>query len=173
MQPEKCFNCKSEVSRDEVFCSECGFPQNGTDEEKNKFEYRIKIKKDAYEEAQKKVRGVRTLLFVLAGINVLAGCYYLFFSGNETFFADGIATMVSALVFIGCAIWVNKQPLTGILAAFIFWIVLQVLSAVVLPETLLKGIIWKIIIIGVFIKGINSAKDASKYSEQLSAMKAK
>lgn len=172
MNTTECFNCKHLVSADEIYCSECGYPQNGSDDDKNTFERRIMRKKEVVKDAEKRIKNVKILLYVLAGLSVVVGLFYIF-GGNENLFADGIVSLISGLVFIGCAIWVNKQPLTGILAAFIYWIVLQVLYSIVVPSSIFSGIIIKIIIIGVFIKGINSAKDASKYQEQLSAMKAK
>lgn len=168
----RCENCGAIVKGDEHFCGECGFPQHGTEDEKSTFHRRILRKKEVVKDAQKRVKNVQILLYILAGINVVVGSIYTF-GADESLFVDGLASLVTGLVFIGCAVWVNKQPLTGILAAFVFWIVLQLLTAVLLPESIFRGILIKIIIIGVFVKGINSAKDAAKYSEQLASMKAK
>lgn len=166
----KCSNCKASIDDSSTYCANCGFPERGSDEEKNKFLYRIKLKEDVVKDAEKKVRGVKTLLYILAGINAVAGFFFIFVLDSEMTFADGIGFLVAAMVFIGCAIWVNRQPLMGVLAAFGFYLFIQVLSAVVDPSTIFQGILLKIIIIGVFIKGINSAKDAKKYRAQLAEM---
>lgn len=165
-----CSNCKSPIGESDAFCGNCGFPEKGTDDEKNKFHYRIKLKTDVVKDAEKKVRNVRTLLFVLAALNIVLGFFFIFILDSGLTFADGVGFLISALVFIGCAIWVNKQPLMGVLAAFGFYLFLQVLGAIIDPTTIFKGIILKIIIIGVFIKGVNSARDAKKYKEQLAEM---
>ncbi len=173
MEAITCSNCKSDLRTEDVFCSECGYPERGTDIEKNNFERRIILKKRVVKDAEKKVDSVRIMLYILAGLNIVIGTYYVFLSGDEFLFIDGIAALITGIVFIGCAIWVNNQPLTGVMAAFIFWIVLQILAAIVDPASIFSGILLKIVIIGVFIKGINSAKDAVKYSEQLASMKVK
>ncbi|MEQ8626388.1 zinc ribbon domain-containing protein [Ekhidna sp.] len=165
-----CSNCQKPINESDTYCGNCGFPENGSDEEKNKFHYRIKLKTDVVKDAEKKIKNVKTLLFVLAGLNILLGFYFIFILDSNLTFADGVGLLISALVFIGCAIWVNKQPLMGVLAAFGFYLFLQVLAAVVDPSTILQGLLLKIIIIGVFIKGINSARDAKKYREQLAEM---
>ena len=53
-----------------------------------------------------------------------------------------------------------------------FWILLQLSVVLVDPALLFNGILLKIIFIGIFIKGISSAKDAKKYTGQLKEMNA-
>ncbi|MEP1034089.1 hypothetical protein [Ekhidna sp.] len=165
-----CSNCKSTIDDSSTYCANCGFPERGSDEEKNKFLYRIKLKQDVVKDAEKKVRSVKTMLYILAGINLVAGFFFIFILDSELTFADGIGFLITALIFIGCAIWVNRQPLMGVLAAFGFYLFIQVLATVVDPSTIFQGILLKIIIIVVFVKGINSARDAKKYRDQLTEM---
>lgn len=162
-----CSKCNTSISNEDLFCSNCGYPERAGKREKDKYEYRIKLKKDVIEDAEKKLKNVKILLFVIAGFNLLMGLYQLII--NEAIY-DGIAGLIAAGIFIGCAIWVEKQPLTGILAAFIFWILIQSAVVFVDPALLLRGIILKIVIIGIFIKGISSARDYKVYSEQLKEM---
>ena len=165
-----CSNCKSTIADSDSFCANCGFPERGTDDEKNKFHYRVKLKQDVVRDAEKKVRGVKTMLYILAGLNLVLGVVFIFFMDSDLTFADGLGFLITALVFTGCSIWVNKQPLIGVMSAFGFYIFLLVLSGIFDPNTIFQGLLLKIIIIGVFIKGINSARDAKKYSEQLAEM---
>ena len=167
----QCSHCKAELQSEDIYCPECGYPERADDVEKNKFEHRIMLRKRVLKDSQKKIKNVQILLFILAGINILLGLYYLFILNDEMIFVDGIAVLITGLVFIGCAIWVNNQPLTGILAAFFFWVLLQVLAAIVTPSSIIAGVLLKVIIIGVFLKGISSAKDAKKYADQLAEMK--
>ncbi len=165
----ECSKCNSNLKEEDIFCPNCGYPENADQKEKDKYAYRIKLKSDVVQDAKKKLKNVKILLYVIAGINFLIGIYYL---SNEMTFADGIGSLISGFIFLGCVFWVNKQPLTGILAAFIFWIILQLSVIFIDPSLLFRGIIIKIVIIGVFIKGINSAKDFKSYSEQLKEMNA-
>ena len=162
-----CSNCKSSMEITQDYCQQCGFPENKEDKEKDQFHYRIKLKKNVLAEAQKKLKNVKILLFILAALNLIVGIFYASTLGVG---AEFLGCMISAAVFVGCAFWVDKQALTGILAAFIFYLLLQVISIIISPVNIFSGILWKIIIITVFIKGINSAKDYKDYKAQLSEM---
>jgi len=163
-----CSKCATILGENDKFCNSCGFPENGSEEEKKKYEYSIKLKKDVIEDANKRLKNVKWVLYIIIGINVLAGIYYL--TDDATFF-DGLGSLIAAAIFTGCLFWVNKQPLAGILAAFVFWIVLQLLTIVVDPTTIIQGIILKVIFIAVFVKGIASARDVKKFTAQLNEMK--
>lgn len=161
-----CSNCGSEVDETEKFCSNCGFPEGGDEKEQSRFMFSVKLKQDALKEAKGKLRNVRVMLYVLAGIYVLTGIFWL---TRSTGFADGIASIIAAVVFIGCAILVKKQPLIGVLSAFIFWLVLQLSVVFVDPAMLLNGLILKIVVIVLFAKGIQSARDAKDFTDKLKA----
>lgn len=164
-----CSKCNSPLTEEDKFCSNCGYPERGTTAEKNKYNLSVKLKKDVVDDAKKKLKNVKILLFVVAGINVIVGIVQLM---DAITFNDGIGSLITAAVFLGCVIWVNNQPLTGILAAFSFWVLLQLSVVLIDPTLLLSGLFLKIVIIGIFIKGISSARDAKKYAEQLKEMKA-
>ena len=164
-----CSKCSSPVAEHDKFCNECGFPENGSQKEKELYDYRIKLKMDVVEEAQKKLKNVKVLLYVIAGLNFAIGAYFV---TTDTNIADGLFNMFSAAIYLACVIWVNKQPLTGVLAAFVFWIVTQLLLVLVDPALLFNGIILKAVFIGIFIKGISSANDVKKYTAQLKDLKA-
>jgi len=164
-----CSKCSTPLMENDTFCNNCGYPEKGSQNEKGMYEYRIKLKKDVLDDAKKKLRNVKILLGVLAGINILFGIYFLM---NDSTFYDGLGSLITAAVFSGCALWVDKQPLTGILAGFGFWILLQLMAIFIDPANLFSGIILKIIFIAIFIKGIASAKDAKVYTDQLKEMKA-
>lgn len=164
-----CSKCQNSMSTDDIYCTNCGYPERGSQEEISKYNHSIKLKMDVITEGVKKLKSVKILLYVLAGINAAFGIYYL---TNELTFADGIGSLIAAGVFLACVIWVNNQPLIGVLAAFIFWILLQLSVVLVDPLLLFQGIILKIIFIGIFLKGISSARDAKKYQDQLREMKA-
>lgn len=164
-----CSNCKIPLYENDLFCGNCGYPERGDSNEKYKFNYNINLKKEAIEKAGKKLRNVKILLYVIAGINFLVGIYYLM---NEVTFVDGIGSLIAAAIFVGFVFWVNKQPLTGILAAFIFWIVLQLSVVLDDPALLFRGLLLKIIFIAIFVRGISSAREVKKYSEQLKETKA-
>lgn len=163
----KCSNCNNDIQKTDVFCGNCGYPENGTEQEKRKFNYSKKLKQNVIEDAKKKLKNVKIVLYIMAGVNLLALFYYI----SQSAMAEVIGSIVGAVVFIGCALWVNKKPLIAILSGFGFWILLQILSGIIEPESLFQGLILKIIIISVFIKGIKSAKDYKDFNLKLGLSK--
>lgn len=163
-----CSKCGSSLNENDVFCNSCGFPERGTLEDKKKYNFSIHLKKNVIEDANKKLNNVKILLYVITGLNVIIGLINL---SNDYSYAQGIGNLIAAALFLGCALWVNNQPLVGVLAAFILWILLQLSVVLINPALLFSGIILKVIFIGIFVKGIASAKDYLKFSEQLKEMK--
>jgi hypothetical protein len=54
-----------------------------------------------------------------------------------------------------------------VLSAFGFWLLIQILSAILEPTSLFQGLLLKIIFISIFIKGIKSAKDYKDFTAKL------
>lgn len=160
----KCSNCNSEISNSDVFCSNCGYPENGSDQEKNKFNYRIKLRQDVVKDAKQKLVQIQFFLAFLGVLYTALGMYFLYSGFN---LVDYLANFIVAAIFFACIYWVKKQPLTGVISAFIFWIILQLSVVFEDPSLLIRGIVLKIIIIGVFIKGITNARDYKEFSSKL------
>lgn len=164
-----CSRCNTQLTEEDIFCPNCGYPEKASEEEKKKYDYRIKLRQDIVDDAKKKLKNVKILLYVIIGLNVVLGIYYL---TDEFTVADGIGNLIAALIFAGCLVWVNKKPLAGILAAFIFWLLLQLSVVLIDPALLFSGLLLKVLFFGVFIKGITSARDYVKYTAQLEEMNA-
>lgn len=164
-----CSRCNTPLSEEDIFCPNCGYPEKADIEEKNKYNYRIKLRKDILKDAEKKLKNVKILLYVIIGLNIILGVVFLL---DQATFSDGLGSLISAGIFAGCLLWVNKKPLAGILAAFIFWLLLQLSVVLIDPALLFSGLLLKVIFLGVFIKGITSARDYNKYSDQLEEMNA-
>lgn len=165
----KCPNCCATLEDGSKFCHECGFPARGDDKEQKQYYHRKKLKYDVWQEANKKVRRARNLILVIAGLNFIAGLIYLL---ATELMADAVGMLIAAVVYLGCAIWATRQPLMGFLAALSLFIIIWVVSAIVDPSYIYRGIILKIIFLVIFIRGISSARDAKNYEKQLKEMKA-
>ena len=161
-----CGHCNQPVSPDEKFCTNCGYPANGTEREQRNFYIALENKKNLVKDSQKKIRNVKIMLGIIATIQALAGFFYLF-SAAEIGSVLAIIQFVAVLLILGCIIWVNHNPLTGIMAAFVVYILLVILSSLGDPVNLVRGLLWKIIIIGIFIKGIAAARDAKEFASQI------
>lgn len=162
-----CGNCNAEIST-EKFCTRCGFPANGTDEEKTQYKGRVYNTKLSLKEAQEKIDKAKLIIYLLAGLEFIFAMVY-------GFGKDDIPTMIVELIvcvlYLILAVWANKNPFGAILTCFIVYLTLQVIRIVVEPATIFSGILWKILIIGGFIKGLQSASEAQKLIKEINQYK--
>lgn len=159
-----CENCQATVAADEVFCPACGFPQNGTEDQKQQFKNRIHVKKKLLREVEKEVKKGKNTLIVLGILNGLIGLYYAFFLED---IGAMVVQMIVAIIYIGLSIWVDKQPFGALLSALILYLTIVLILAVIDPVTIFSGIIWKILIIGFLVRGIKSGHEARNIYREL------
>lgn len=149
-----CTHCETLIQKNQKYCPGCGYPQRGTAGEKSKFHADRILKNSKAKEAPKLIRQARNTLFVIAGITLLSGLFMFYFQ-------DDIATLIAAVImtaiYVILGFWSQQKPLIALVCALLLYLTNIVLSAVIEPETIYKGIIIKIIIIVFLAKGINSA----------------
>ncbi len=150
----------------DIFCQACGFPMKGTEEEQRSYRLRISSRKRLLADANKKISNAKTALFVLAGLVTLYGVI-MFFSEDDT--ASLIGALLIAIIYLGLAAWASKNPFGAILTGMIIYLTLWVLDILVDPSAIYSGIIIRILIIGAFVKGIKSAREAKVLLQQIPA----
>lgn len=112
----------------------------------------------------KHIRQARNTIFIAAAV-LLANVLILAFSlpeGYEYAWVDlGLwGVFIAAFVFLG--FWTKKKPYYAIIGALILYGVFIALNAMLDITTLYKGIIMKVIIISLLIKGLSDAKSAQE-----------
>lgn len=163
-----CSNCNASIAPEDVYCGNCGYPERGTAKEIDRYNYSITLKKNVLNDANKKIKHVRILLYIITAVSLIMGLFHISIDN----YADGIALLIAAALYLACSIWVKKKPLIGIVTAFTLWLIFQLSVVLIDPVLLFKGIILKILVFSMFVKGIVSAKDAQSYSTQLKDLKA-
>lgn len=68
-----------------------------------------------------------------------------------------ILNVFLALIMLGLSFWAKKSPLGALIVATSIYVAIIVLNAAVDPSTLAQGLIMKIFIIGMLLKGIKSS----------------
>ncbi len=123
----RCANCNEIVLDTDTFCTHCGYPQNGTEEQKR--EYLNKKSEISKEEAdaRKKIRVGTTTLFVLTGLALLAGLVLLG-AGDEDYFNLGLGTLILGIVYLALGLWSRKAPFPALITAVILYGTLVVAS---------------------------------------------
>ena len=163
-----CEHCKAENPLDKKFCTQCRYPIAGTDEEKRRFHSEIAKNKILLRDAEEKIRSAKNIIYILAAFSFLLGLI-LFFTVNDA--ASLVVYSVICVLYLGLAAWCSSNPFGAILTAFIVYLTLQLVSAFVDPISIVSGFIWKIIFIGAFIKGIQSASEARNFMRELEKAK--
>jgi hypothetical protein len=165
-----CYYCKSTGLREEdKFCPNCGFPQQGTQQEMQGFLIKIKHKNELLAEQKKKINRARNYLYALAALYLVVGVFISFYSENQV--AVIIVYVFVSAIFFGLALWCRTNPFAAILSGFFVYIILNVISAVYDPSSIVKGIPLKFLVISAFIYGYKSVKDSEKLGAELESLK--
>jgi hypothetical protein len=107
----------------------------------------------------KHIRNARIMLFVVAGLFLLSLIGLMPFDDNPAKIVMGIILVLFAGVYITLAFWTKKKPFAALLTALIFFISLEVVSAILQPATIWQGWLLKIAVVVMLILGLRNAKD--------------
>jgi hypothetical protein len=163
-----CEHCKAENAPDKKFCTQCRFPIGGNVEERDRFQSDIQKNQILLKDTQDEIQSAKNMILLLAGFSMLLGII-LYFAQDDV--ASFVVYAVICVLYLGLAAWCSSNPFGAILTAFIVYLTLQLLFAIADPVTIVSGIIWKIMFIGAFIKGIRSASAARTFMKELEKFK--
>lgn len=162
-----CRCCYEKTNPGDQFCQACGFPLTGSAAEQQIFIYRRGFKKVDLSELDKKIKKAGNSLYVLAGMFFLYALIYFFFNRTAvTALSVLITNVIISVVFLFLGIWSAKKPVASIISGIVLYALIQLMAAFEDPSALVKGFIFKIIIIGYLIKGLVSALEAEKIKKQ-------
>lgn len=166
-----CYYCKSTgLAEGDKFCPHCGFPQRGVQQEMLVFLYNVKRKKELLEQHKKKVQRARTVLFVVGGLQFVAGIVIAVLIPSAAAAILIIQAIIGAL-FLGLGFWCKTNPFAASLTGFFVYIVLLVINGVMDPSTIGQGMFLKIAIISALVYGYRSVKEAEKLETELADLK--
>lgn len=118
----------------------------------------------------KHIRQARNAIFAVA-ILITISVLILVFSDSmygEYLWLDLLVYGIFVSGFVLLGFWTKKKPYYAIVAALILYAIFIAMNAVLDINTLYKGIILKIIIIVLLVKGINDAKEAQERKDIIS-----
>ena len=73
-----------------------------------------------------------------------------------------VTNVVLGIIYLVLGSWTSKKPLVAILLGLLLYLTTIIISAIFEPSTIIKGIIFKIIIIAYLAKGVYSASSIKK-----------
>lgn len=155
LTPDKaCSHCKTVIPTGQKFCTSCGYPEEGSEQEKAKFHADRVMNQSKTNDAPKLIRQARNTLFAIGGITFLYGLYEY---ATMPDMAVLVAYLILTAIYVTLGFWSQRKPLISLVLGLLVYLTIHVLSALVEPETIVKGIILKVVIIFFLVKGINSA----------------
>lgn len=164
-----CPDCDNAVVPGKIFCTNCGYPVNGTPEQKSNFDiekYKLQAELDV---TQSRIKNGTTTLYVLSGLALLGSFVIptmMDMSGDEkkqTF----ITYIILSALYIGLAFLSKKKPFAALLTALILYVTVIILGAFVQPTSLFSGIIIKVLVIAYLVKGTKGAYEAEDLKRKL------
>lgn len=117
----------------------------------------------------KHIRQARNAIFIAAGVlllNVIILAATVPYS-YEYLWLDFVIWGAFIAGFIVLGIWTKKKPYSAIVGALILYAVFIILNAAIDITTVYKGIILKIVIIVLLVKGVNDAREAQRMQDQI------
>jgi hypothetical protein len=163
-----CPACAAQATTDDAFCNGCGYPLQGTEKEQQMFLSVRDAKSFDLDEAHKKIKRSSNALFFIGGLTVIAGlAAYAVSKDHSTKINVLLTNVILGAIYVVLGFWCKKKPLAAIISGLSLYVLIFVLNAVVNPLTIVSGIIFKIVIVGMFINGIKSAIEAEKIKKEL------
>ncbi|WP_299098523.1 zinc ribbon domain-containing protein [uncultured Winogradskyella sp.] len=155
----ECSKCNTLMIAETVFCPECGFPEHGTEKDVAQFHARNIMKKSNELDADKKIKSARNVLYIIAGVTMLFGFIFFFTDQDASVL---VTNVVLGIIYLLLGSWTSKKPLVAILLGLLLYLTTIIISTIIDPATIIKGIIFKILIIAYLGKGVYSASSIRK-----------
>ncbi|MEO6976950.1 MAG: zinc ribbon domain-containing protein [Mucilaginibacter sp.] len=164
---QRCETCYKDVSPDDAFCQSCGYPLKGTDQEQKDFRLQHDFRNIDLFAFNSKIKKASNALYYLSGIFVVSGLIIYFINPNaENAVAVLITNLILAMLFLALGGYSKKKPLACIISGLCLYTIIVILNAIVDPITIVRGIIFKIVVIGFLINGLKSALEVEKIKKE-------
>jgi hypothetical protein len=162
-----CEYCSETISAQDQNCTSCGYPIKGNKEERRQF---ISLKgrmKHELKELKTKVENAQITFYVLSVLFFLVGVISYFTVKDKGLSLNLlIENLILCTIFLALGGWSKTKPVTCILLGLIFYILSQIMGLIAGYTGPFKGIIIKIFIIIIMIKGLVSALDAERIKKE-------
>ncbi|WP_203257528.1 hypothetical protein [Hyunsoonleella ulvae] len=163
MEELRCPNCNEIISQVEIDCENCGFPLSGTDKEKAIFIGRQISNKSKIGDAKESQEKAQRILYIIAGFQIL-NAILIYFKTKSVF--DTSFYIILGLLLGVLGYFSSKKPILFLSLALIVILSYYGLLYFINPELVLRGILWKIIIVSFLVYGIWNSMEANKLKKE-------
>lgn len=164
MENKMCPACKNTSDNDHKICIKCQFPFEGTEKEKSIHIGRFIGDKGIIFDAEDALVKSRNLLFIAAGlyalpvvINISALLTDLFVLGFN---------ILVIITFVISGVFLKKSPLTFLILPLALLLAIYTINFLIDPNTLLQGILFKLLIISSLVYSIYNFTASEKFKKK-------
>ena len=163
-----CYHCKKPIQQPTEKCSYCGFPNGGTDVQKEIFYHQLESKKGSLKDLRNKIENARVTLWVIAGLSCLyAIINYLSRPNAEGAIIILIVHIVIGIVFLLLASYASEKPFTALILALVIYISFFLFDLIEGKGNGLMGLFLRGVVVAFLIKGAISARDAEALNKEI------
>ncbi|RZL47198.1 MAG: hypothetical protein EOP00_12665 [Pedobacter sp.] len=163
-----CACCANTYAPVDAFCITCGYPLQGTSEQQENHIANRSVKEIDLIDLNKKVESACNSLYWIGGVMALSGIIgYFTLTEEDDIFVFLVTNVILIGAFFAFAVWSKTKPVTALISGLALYIIIQLLNLIVDPTTIIRGIIFKIIIIGYLVKGIMAVLEVEKIKKEL------
>lgn len=170
-----CRYCRAAVPNDTTFCGRCGYPQNGTEQQRYRFKNRLSHLRDDYLHSKKRIRQARRVLYFIGGLALLLMVVFFLVAifHNNPFMDITMQMVLSGVVFaflgsvyIGLGLFSRKYPFPALLTGLLLYSTLFLLELILGNFNIISFIIG-IAIITALTKGFLNVRKSQIAAEFL------
>lgn len=149
---EVCTKCEEEIEENSKFCTSCGYPQNGSVQEKKAFRIRKQKELSKYREIELTATVGKSVLFMLGSFYLVWAIYTNVFL-YEPHFLMIIIDFLEAFIYLGLWFWAKRKLLPATISGLFFFTTMFIIGIIANPYSGLligfKGLFFILLIISV------------------------
>lgn len=145
-------------------CNTCDFPFNGTEKEKSIHIGKFISKKGVLTDSDTTIKKIQQLFYFIGGFNLMLFVMHSLI--GVVFIVNSILDFLFFVIFMVCGIFIRKSPLVFTIIPLLFMIGINGIYYLIDPGLVLKGIIYKLIIVGCLIYSIYIVLKAQEFKRK-------
>ncbi len=159
-----CPACSKEQIESLDRCNICDFPFNGTEKERSIHIGKFISKKGVLTDSDTTIKKIQQLFYFIGGFNLMLFVMHSLI--GIVFIVNSILDFLFFILFMLCGIFIRKNPLVFTIIPLLFMIGINALYYLIDPALVLKGIIYKLVIVGCLIYSIYIVLKAQEFKRK-------
>jgi hypothetical protein len=152
MELIECICCNNEVFIESDNCRLCDFPFSGSEVEKSKHIGKFIVNKRIISSSEDSLENNQYLLCFISAITFLSAI--IMFTNSNGFVIETLMNFAIGIVILLCGFFLKKRPILLTIIPLFLILGIYLLNYILDPSTLIKGIVFKVIIISSLIYNV-------------------